>query len=75
MIDDIEPYAINPDEVASVIGIPLDDIVNLERYESVNVSRGNYQIKSLRHVNDRYFVWGLTAKIMHDLATSHWRLL
>jgi len=75
VLDDIEPYIINPDEVASIASIPLEDVVNLDKYESIHVARGNYRIKSLRHINESYFVWGLTAKIMHDLAISHWRSL
>ncbi|CAM4445081.1 MAG: putative Nudix hydrolase NudL [Legionella sp.] len=66
-IESINPYQINPEEVARLIMVPMPLVQAAKNYKDVVVERGRFRFKSCEFVYNDDWVWGATAKIMKQL--------
>lgn len=60
------PYTPNK-EVDEVLELPMNAVCNLSNYKEIMVEKGELKIKTNQFVDDRYLVWGVTARIMMQL--------
>ena len=66
-IESVNPYQINPDEVARWIMVPMSLVQTARNYKDIVVERGRFRFKSCEFVYHDDWVWGATAKIMKQL--------
>jgi 8-oxo-dGTP pyrophosphatase MutT (NUDIX family) len=66
-IESVNPYQINPDEVARLIMVPMSLVQAARNYKDIVVERGRFRFKSCEFVYHGDWVWGATAKIMKQL--------
>lgn len=65
-ISNLIPYTMN-EEVINVILIEQKTVLDPHNYVKISVEhRGNY-FKTLQFIHNDYFIWGVTARIMHQL--------
>jgi 8-oxo-dGTP pyrophosphatase MutT (NUDIX family) len=62
------PYRPCEDEVASVFEMPLQEALRLGRYHPLDVKRHNGERRVWLSWYEQYFVWGMTAGIIRELA-------
>lgn len=62
------PYRPCEDEVASVFEMPLQEALRLGRYHPLDVKRLNGERRIWLSWYQQYFVWGMTAGIIRELA-------
>ncbi|MBE8397968.1 CoA pyrophosphatase, partial [Leptospira borgpetersenii serovar Hardjo-bovis] len=56
------------DEVAAVFGMPLRQALKLQRYHPLEVYRSGNSHRVWLSWYEQYFVWGMTANILRELA-------
>jgi 8-oxo-dGTP pyrophosphatase MutT (NUDIX family) len=66
-IDLLEPVCINPQEVDSIIRVPISLVKNPNNYEEIIINRDEVQFKSCKFTGHSEFIWGATARIMKQL--------
>ncbi|MCL9685033.1 NUDIX hydrolase [Legionella maioricensis] len=66
-IDSIRPYHQNPQEVATLIFIPMSLVINPQNYREIVVERDGLRFKSCEFIPNDELVWGATARIMKQL--------
>lgn len=62
------PYRACEDEVASVFEMPLEEALRLGRYHPLDVKRLDGERRVWLSWYQQYFVWGMTAGIIRELA-------
>ncbi|KTD75041.1 NUDIX hydrolase [Legionella waltersii] len=69
-IESIVPYRINPSEVSAVISVSMDLATNMNNYKKLTIVRNGIQFESWEFIQNKEVIWGATARIMKQLATS-----
>jgi 8-oxo-dGTP pyrophosphatase MutT (NUDIX family) len=67
LIESLEPFKINDNEVASIIRIPLSLVQQRKNYLEVRVKRQSIHYKNCLFLGHEEFIWGATARIMKQL--------
>lgn len=62
------PYHASEEEVSSVFEMPLDEALRIERYHPLDIHRRGNQRRVWLSWYEHYFVWGMTAGIIRELA-------
>ncbi len=70
-IDTMEPYTINPLEVADVIKLPMDEVLNESNYQEQIVSKYGLKFKTVVYTASEQYIWGVTARIMSQLPANY----
>lgn len=66
-IDTINPYVLNPQEVAEVLAIPMALVRDVQNYREILVERQGFQFTSWEFVAHQEHIWGATVRIMKQL--------
>lgn len=66
-LDKLEPYKLDPNEVAAVFTVDMSEVAKKKNYKKVRISRNNINFISCQFVASTHFIWGATAKIMRQL--------
>jgi hypothetical protein len=61
-------YHASEDEVAAVFEMPLAEALRLGRYHPLDIHRRGHQHRVWLSWYQHYFVWGMTAGIIRELA-------
>lgn len=69
-IETIIPYQLNSNEVTRLVIVPMSLVCSLDNYQEVLVERGRFRFKSWEFNYAQEWIWGATAKIMRQLASS-----
>ena len=69
-LEKLEPYQIDPNEVAEVFSLPMTEVVKALNYKKLRLTRSNIHITSIQFTATEYFVWGATARIMRQLVVK-----
>lgn len=67
-IDHIQPYKINPEEVDSLVLLPMIDVRNTHNYQELQLTRQGVTITTCQYTASQHVIWGATARIMRQLA-------
>lgn len=62
------PYHASEEEVAAVFEMPLEEALRLGRYHPLDIHRRGNDHRVLLSWYEHYFVWGMTAGIIRELA-------
>ena len=61
-------YHASVDEVSAVFEMPLDEALRLSRYHPLDIQRRGHDHRVWLSWYQHYFVWGMTAGIIRELA-------
>ncbi|SUH36995.1 putative nudix hydrolase YeaB [Salmonella enterica subsp. enterica] len=62
------PWRASEDEVSAVFEMPLAQALQLGRYHPLDVYRSRHSHRVWLSWYEHYFVWGMTANILRELA-------
>lgn len=66
-IESIDPNRLNPEEITSIISIPMHLAQDSKNYRELVINRYGHRFKSLEFVLPGDLLWGATARIMKQL--------
>lgn len=67
-IDSINPYKLNPQEVTSLISIPIILVLEPSNYKELPIVRYGHTLTTYEFIPCEERIWGATARIMYNLA-------
>lgn len=70
LIDRIEPYLINADEVSHLVFVDGEAVRNPANYRRIVLKKHQQVFTSLAFTASEHFIWGATARIMRQLSTD-----
>ena len=67
-IDSLMPFYIDNNEVAEIISLPLEEVLEPENYQAIEVRRQGKGITTIQYIASAHLIWGATARIMKQLS-------
>jgi len=63
----VQPFILNPDEVSSIVSIPMHLVQNPKNYKEIFIQRNGKEFKTFEFGPQEEYIWGATARIMRQL--------
>lgn len=71
-VNSIEPFTLNAAEVSELFMLPIDQICIQANYQEIEFKKGGLTFKTIRFLHESKFVWGATARIMHQFCENNY---